>query len=39
LTSEPIEEPPEKLKKALKYKGLPEKGLFDIMPVGARCDD
>jgi N-acyl-phosphatidylethanolamine-hydrolysing phospholipase D len=39
LTSEPIEEPPKKLKEALKYKGLPEEGLFDVMPVGASRDD
>jgi L-ascorbate metabolism protein UlaG (beta-lactamase superfamily) len=39
LTSEPIDEPPEKLKEALKHKDLPETGLFDVMPVGASRED
>lgn len=34
LTSEPVEEPPLKLKEALKIKGLAETGLFDVCAVG-----
>lgn len=34
LTSEPVEEPPQKLKEALKIKGLPEAGLFDVCAIG-----
>lgn len=34
LTSEPVEEPPEKLKEALKIKGLPQTGLFDVCAIG-----
>lgn len=34
LTSEPVEEPPLKLKEALKLKGLAETGLFDVCAVG-----
>jgi N-acyl-phosphatidylethanolamine-hydrolysing phospholipase D len=39
LTSEPVEEPPEKLKEALKHKGLAETGIFDVCPVGASRED
>lgn len=34
LTSEPVEEPPMKLREALKIKGLDETGLFDVCAVG-----
>jgi len=34
LTCEPPEQPPEKLKEALKCKGLPETGLFDVCAIG-----
>jgi N-acyl-phosphatidylethanolamine-hydrolysing phospholipase D len=34
LTSEAVDEPPKKLKEALKIKGLAEKGLFDVWAVG-----
>ncbi|KAK3321676.1 beta-lactamase superfamily domain-containing protein [Apodospora peruviana] len=34
LTSEPVAEPPEKLKEALKAKGLPQAGLFDVCAIG-----
>lgn len=34
LTSEPVEEPPEKLKEALRIKGIAETGVFDVCAVG-----
>ncbi|KUI59102.1 N-acyl-phosphatidylethanolamine-hydrolyzing phospholipase D [Cytospora mali] len=34
LTMEPVMEPPEKLKEALRRKGLEEKGVFDICDIG-----
>ncbi|KAK2066623.1 hypothetical protein P8C59_000425 [Phyllachora maydis] len=34
LTSEDVDEPPAKLREALKRKGLPEEGLFDVCAVG-----
>lgn len=34
LTSEPVEEPPKKLREALKIKGLEETGVFDVCAVG-----
>lgn len=34
LTSEPVEEPPLKLKEALKIKGLSQTGVFDVCAVG-----
>jgi hypothetical protein len=34
MTSEPVDEPPEKLKEALKIKGLAQRGLFDVCAVG-----
>lgn len=34
LTSEPVDQPPEDLKKALGIKGLPQTGLFDVCAVG-----
>lgn len=34
LTTEPVMEPPEKLKEALRRKGLDEVGLFDICDIG-----
>jgi hypothetical protein len=34
LTSEPVEEPPVKLRGALKIKGLDETGLLDVCAVG-----
>lgn len=34
LTSEPVEEPPVKLKQALEVKGLAQTGLFDVCAVG-----
>lgn len=34
MTSEPVDEPPEKLKEALKIKGLAQTGLFDVCAVG-----
>lgn len=34
LTSEPVNEPPLKLKEALKLKGLAETGVFDVCAVG-----
>ncbi|KAL1858095.1 hypothetical protein Daus18300_010096 [Diaporthe australafricana] len=34
MTSEPVEEPPEKLKEALKTKGLAQTGLFDVCAIG-----
>ncbi|KAK9466153.1 beta-lactamase-like protein [Lipomyces arxii] len=34
LTTEPILEPVDKLKEALKWKGLPETGIFDAISVG-----
>lgn len=36
LTSEPVEDPPLKLKEALKIKGLAQTGLFDVCAVGGR---
>jgi N-acyl-phosphatidylethanolamine-hydrolysing phospholipase D len=39
LTSEPMDEPPEKLKEALRHKGLSETGLIDVMPVGGTRED
>ncbi|TVY55459.1 N-acyl-phosphatidylethanolamine-hydrolyzing phospholipase D [Lachnellula cervina] len=38
LTSEPVEEPPEKLKEALKIKGLAQTGLFDVCSIGESRD-
>lgn len=38
LTSEPVDEPPLKLKEALKLKGLAETGLFDVCSVGESCE-
>ncbi|KAI2472382.1 beta-lactamase superfamily domain-containing protein [Annulohypoxylon bovei var. microspora] len=34
LTSEPVNELPRKLREALKVKGLPETGLFDVCAIG-----
>ena len=34
LTDEPVDEPPQLLRKALKAKGLPEEGLFDVLDIG-----
>ncbi|EWC44162.1 hypothetical protein DRE_06987 [Drechslerella stenobrocha 248] len=34
LTAEPILEPPRKLREALKWKNLPEEGLFDVVAIG-----
>jgi L-ascorbate metabolism protein UlaG (beta-lactamase superfamily) len=34
LTSEPVEEPPVKLKEALEVKGLAQTGLFDVCAIG-----
>lgn len=34
LTSEPVEEPPEKLREALEIKGLPPKGVFEAWAIG-----
>ncbi|KAF3128309.1 hypothetical protein TWF594_011645 [Orbilia oligospora] len=34
LTNEPILEPPEKLRDALKWKGIPEVGIFDVVATG-----
>ncbi|KAF3922426.1 hypothetical protein AA313_de0205339 [Arthrobotrys entomopaga] len=34
LTSEPIMEPPQKLRDALKAKGIPETGVFDVVATG-----
>ncbi|KAK2600872.1 hypothetical protein N8I77_010376 [Diaporthe amygdali] len=38
LTSEPVEEPPMKLKEALKIKGLAQTGVFDVCAVGETRD-
>ncbi|KUI62478.1 N-acyl-phosphatidylethanolamine-hydrolyzing phospholipase D [Cytospora mali] len=38
LTSEPIDEPPEKLRKALELKGLSQTGLFDVCAIGESRD-
>lgn len=38
LTSEPVDEPPEKLKEALKVKGLAQTGLFDVCAIGESRD-
>lgn len=38
LTSEPVDEPPKKLQEALKLKGLPEKGLFEVCAIGESRD-
>lgn len=38
MTSEPVEEPPEKLKEVLKIKGLAQKGLFDVCAIGEGRD-
>ncbi|KAF3213316.1 hypothetical protein TWF191_010077 [Orbilia oligospora] len=34
LTNEPILEPPQKLRDALKWKGIPEVGIFDVVATG-----
>ena len=34
LTEEDVLEPPKKLKEALKRKGIPETGVFDICEIG-----
>jgi len=34
LTSEPVEEPPEKLKEAPKIKGLLQTGVFGVYAIG-----
>lgn len=34
LTSEPVDQPPEDLKRALKIKGLAQTGIFDVCAVG-----
>ena len=34
LTEEDVMEPPKKLKEALKFKGIPETGIFDICDIG-----
>lgn len=34
LTEEPVMEPPQKLKAAMKEKGLPETGVFDVLDIG-----
>ncbi|KAF2994113.1 hypothetical protein E8E14_000582 [Neopestalotiopsis sp. 37M] len=34
LTSEPVNEPPEKLKEALKIKGIAQDGVFDVCAIG-----
>ncbi|POS79641.1 NAPE-hydrolyzing phospholipase D [Diaporthe helianthi] len=34
LTSEPVMEPPERLREALRRRGLPEEGVFDICDIG-----
>ncbi|KAI0173955.1 beta-lactamase superfamily domain-containing protein [Pestalotiopsis sp. NC0098] len=34
LTSEPVSEPPEKLKEALKMKGIAQDGVFDVCAIG-----
>jgi L-ascorbate metabolism protein UlaG (beta-lactamase superfamily) len=38
LTSEAVDEPPEKLKQALKIKGLVQTGLFDVCAIGESRD-
>jgi N-acyl-phosphatidylethanolamine-hydrolysing phospholipase D len=38
LTSEPVEELPEKSEEALKIKGLEQTGLFDVCAVGESCE-
>lgn len=35
LTTEPVMEPPQKLREALKRRGLEEEGLFDVCDIGA----
>lgn len=34
LTEEPVMEPPQKLREAMKAKGLPEEGVFDVVAIG-----
>ncbi|KAF3940620.1 hypothetical protein ABW19_dt0209967 [Dactylella cylindrospora] len=34
LTNEPVLEPPQKLREAMKSKGLPEEGVFDVIATG-----
>lgn len=38
LTEEDVMEPAKKLKDALKWKGLPEEGLFDVCNIGESRD-
>ncbi|PHH61183.1 hypothetical protein CDD81_706 [Ophiocordyceps australis] len=38
LTSEPVQEPPHKLKEALKIKGLAQTGVFDVCAIGESRD-